>query len=113
MDYLVFHGCKGRASNSAFGSRDRGARAIGTHEADSLSRLSHGISGTRDLIEFAGLLPKPRFAAVGAAKAGHCEAGNVSMTHLLAARLGSGGDSGGGNSGIPNYGSAGGCALRN
>src|SRR3546814_3306464 len=113
MDYLVFHGCKGRASNSAFGSRDRGARAIGTHEADSLSRRAQGISGTRDLIECAGLLPKQRFSVVGAAKAGHFDRGKVSMTPLLDARLGRGCEVGGGTSGIPNYRSAGFCAICN
>src|SRR3546814_10660121 len=87
--------------------------SIVTDEADYQSRLSHGISGTRDLIEFAGLLPKQRFAVVGAAKAGHCELGKVSMTPLLEARLGRGCEVGGGTSGIPNYRSAGFCAICN
>src|SRR3546814_9621308 len=64
-------------------------------------------------MEFAGLLPKQRFAVVGAAKAGHCELGKVSMTPLLEARLGRGCEVGGGTSGIPNYRSAGFCAICN
>src|SRR3546814_15586979 len=64
-------------------------------------------------MEFAGLLPKQRFAVVGAAKAGHCELGKVSMTPLLEARLGRGCEVGGGTSGIPTYRSAGFCAICN
>src|SRR3546814_6677863 len=81
--------------------------------ADSLSRLSHGISGTRDLIEYAGLLPKQRFAVVGAAKADHCELGKVSLTPLLEARLGRGCEVGVCNSGITNYRYAGYCDICN